>query len=547
MDHPESVRDRGPPRDWIRLDQNRGRDRMPADPGRYHERKVSYWARAAWGVLLSIVPMAGLIILGLLLWREVNKDSIEIARIDVPARLSESGLSPEVVARRLADHLERSARAARAERAQRPNTELAGTQPDLSVPIAGLSLRGLAALARDVLGLPYTAVTGEIIQLDQKMSIRLRVTGYGEVADYGNFGPADIEPMLARAAPDVWRVVRPQVYAWYVADTITDQEEVRRRLGALRTAGSVSPTTLDTVEYLTGRSLLRSRRYGEAQRLFDRLTRERPQYAPGWTGRARVLFEMGKAADALDAQRQVMVMEGQTPWVRGFMAVILEALGRYPDSLQEADATLRMDPANASARVSAVTALTALGRTEEALDRVERYQAEQPGLADNWHMMGQVYRRMGRSEDAIAAYQRAIAAERRASVTVPQSLLGIGRTLTTMNRNDEALTTLDEAEAHPQAGQTVKFIREQRARTLLRARRPQDSLTAAESALELFAFNAGPWEAKAQALEALNRREEAIAAYRKAVELGPERGFARQQLERLGAMPVAAAGSGQGG
>ena len=125
---------------------------------------------------------------------------------------------------------------------------------------------------------------------------------------------------------------------------------------------------------------------------------------------------------------------------------------------------------------------------------------------------------------------------------------GINSTVSGVGFNvSKALTTLDEAEAHPQAGQTVKFIREQRARTLLRARRPQDSLTAAESALELFAFNAGPWEAKAQALEALNRREEAIAAYRKAVELGPERGFARQQLERLGAMPVAAAGSGQGG
>jgi len=498
-------------------------------------------------VLLSIVPVAGLVILGLLLWREVNKDTIEIARIDVPARLTESGLSPEVVARRLADHLERSARAARAERAQRPNTELAGTQPDLSVPIAGLSLRGLAALARDVLGLPYTAVTGEIVQFDQKMSIRLRVTGFGEVADYGSFGPNDIEPMLAKAAPDVWRVVRPQVYAWHVADTLTDQEEVRRRLGMLRTASNVSPTTLDTVEYLTGRSLLRSQRYEEAQRLYDRLTRERPRYAPGWTGRARVLFEMGKAADALDAQRQVVVMEGQTPWVRGFMAVILEALGRYGDSLQEADATLRMDPANASARVSAITALTALGRTDEALDRVDRYQAEQPGLADNWHMFGQVYRRMGRSEDALAAYRRAIAADRRRSVTVPQSLLGIGRVLTMMHRYEEALAALDEGEAHPQAGQTVKYIREQRARTMLRARRPQDALMAADGALELFAFNPGPWEVRAQALEALGRRDDAIAAYRKAAALAPERDFARQQLERLGATPAASAGAGPGG
>ena len=54
---------------------------------------------------------------------------------------------------------------------------------------------------------------------------------------------------------------------------------------------------------------------------------------------------------------------------------------------------------------------------------------------------------------------------------------------------------------------------------------------------DAFPSSANVWDSLGEALLAANRRDEAIAAYRKALELEPEFGSAREALERLGASP----------
>lgn len=330
-------------------------------------------------IVLSTVPLVFGLAFLVLLAHEVRRDALEIARIEVPARLVEAGLTPEVVARRLGDHLERAARPARAESAMRPSTEIAGAQPDISVPVAGLSLRAVAGMVRDMLDLPQREISGEILLLEDKLSIRLRVSGHGEVADLGGFAPGEVEAMLAAAAPEAWRVLQPQVYAWHIAETVDDQEEVRRRLAALRG----ERTAADSVAYLTGQSLLRSGLPEEALGIFQALTRTRPDYAQGWYGSALALHALERCEPALAMLRRAVALHGRTVWTHLFEARLLSCLERYEEAAREIAAGRRLDGENVQARALEIELLGRLGRHREAVAAAEAWQAERPELAES--------------------------------------------------------------------------------------------------------------------------------------------------------------------
>jgi len=67
-------------------------------------------------------------------------------------------------------------------------------------------------------------------------------------------------------------------------------------------------------------------------------------------------------------------------------------------------------PPPAQARAAAAEQLAAAGRIPEAVAAYERLLLEHPGYADAWYNLGRLRRRLGRFEDALAAYGRALAA-----------------------------------------------------------------------------------------------------------------------------------------
>ena len=131
--------------------------------------------------LFAVVPAVILLLLMALVVREIHQDTIEVAPIQVPARLAETGLTAEVVALRLLDQIAAAERVVTSERVVRPNVELVGQKPDFNVPIAGISLRALADIARNLLGIAPRRVSGEIILDEDKLKLRLRLAGHGQI------------------------------------------------------------------------------------------------------------------------------------------------------------------------------------------------------------------------------------------------------------------------------------------------------------------------------------------------------------------------------
>jgi hypothetical protein len=222
-------------------------------------------------VLWAVVTVIVLTVMIILVIREIHQDTIEVAPIQVPTNLADTGLTPAVVALRLLDQIAAAERVVTSERVVRPNVELVGQKPDFNVPIAGISLRTLADIARNLIGIAPRRVSGEIILNDDKLKLRLRLAGHGQIADIGGFALNQVDELLAAGAPEVWRFVFPKLYAWHLAQTLGVETEVRERLTRMLLLDGLDADAERTVRALIGRSFLRSGRGQEAYAIFAAL------------------------------------------------------------------------------------------------------------------------------------------------------------------------------------------------------------------------------------------------------------------------------------
>jgi tetratricopeptide (TPR) repeat protein len=333
-------------------------------------RLVKLWAKVQ-AILFTVMPVIiGLVLLGLII-REVNQDSIEVAPIQVPAQLAATGLTAEVVALRLLDQIAAAERIVTSERVVRPHVELTGQKPDFTVPVAGISLRSLADIARNILGIAPRRVSGEIIQDGDKLRLRLRIAGQGQIADIGGFGINQVDALLAAGAPEVWRIIFPKLYAWHLAQTVGVETEVRERLTRMLMLEGQAPDVQLTARALIGRSFIRSGRGQDAFEIFDALVASHPKDDAYLYGRGRAHSLMGRLDAAMEDFERARQMDPTAFWVHTGIAIVMRVRGEYAKALEEINKGLTLRPDDPTAIIEKGEIMLGLGRSQEALKLVQ--------------------------------------------------------------------------------------------------------------------------------------------------------------------------------
>jgi tetratricopeptide (TPR) repeat protein len=390
-------------------------------------------------VAYGVVPV---LLIGALTWlvvTEMRRDNLEVAPIAVPARLAEAGLSPEVVANRLVDHIFSVEAAARAESVDRPNVELAGDMPDFSVPIAGLSLRSLATLMRTVLGSPPRRVSGEIVMEGDKIKLRLRLAGHRQVADIGGFGPDQVDALLAAAAPEIWRVISPRQYAWHVAHSERQEGRARDRLGRLL-VNDPDPQTEQTLRMLIGRSWVRSSRPTEALEVLDPLVQAAPDYVLARYWRGRALRALQREDEALADLRRAQKLDPKALFISVGVSEILRDRGDLQAAMAEVKKVLAEDDDDPAGLVEQAQILLQLGRMKEALASVKTALLGDPYNPAAHRIVGRVLMAQGQFIEALDAFDEAM---RHAPMAIDTHVRR-AEALMALGRRQEAALELEE-------------------------------------------------------------------------------------------------------
>jgi len=366
---------------------------------------------ALWDGLYSFVfrvaPLLLAVAFMLLLLREMRREDIEIAPIQVPAKLAEAGLSPDVVALRLLDQVILVQNTVTAERLGQQRLELAGDQPDFNVPIAGLSLRALATLLRSVFGTPSKRITGEIVLERDQLKLRLRLAGHGLIADIDGVPSDAVDRLLGMAAPEIWRVIQPRLYAWHVAQNEPNQAVVRAKMRALLRGAGGDVATENTARGLMGRSYLREGRARDAFEIAEIMIQNNPEVGAAWYLRGVAQFRLGRIEAALEDYRRAQQLDPRGIWVHVAVAEAYAQSGRLDEALTEIRKALAAQPRDPWALQYEGSILLAMNRLREAMLSVRRGLDQDPNSADLRLLLGRVLLRLGNQAEAAAAFQQA--------------------------------------------------------------------------------------------------------------------------------------------
>lgn len=259
--------------------------------------------------------------------------------------------------------------------------------------------------------------------------------------------------------------------------------------------------------------LMATRHYAEARTTFQHLTQLDPNSPFAWSRLGRACARAGAVTEALDALSEALRLNEQYAWGWHEKGLILRDNRRFAEALPCFERAAEIDPGRAWYWRHLADTLVTLRRYDDALSAYDRAIALEPGEAQAWDRRGFALERLHRFEDAIESYEKAIEA---APMLIWPRLNLIGPLLAE-GRRAEALEVSEEAVALVMAGDPQGALPWARKGQILRQlNRHDEAILAYERALNLDPGYARAWCEKGMAYAALGRRAEALAAYEKA-------------------------------
>ncbi len=140
-----------------------------------------------------------------------------------------------------------------------------------------------------------------------------------------------------------------------------------------------------------------------------------PTEAVTWTTRANVRLDRGELATALDDYDRAIEIDGSPANTHHGRGRTLQALGQFEDALVAFGDAVRRAPENGSYLADRSQAKVALGRHDEALSDLEAASLQATGVERTviHNRRGILLKQLGRLEEAVTAFDRAIAADGR--------------------------------------------------------------------------------------------------------------------------------------
>ena len=259
------------------------------------------------------------------------------------------------------------------------------------------------------------------------------------------------------------------------------------------------------------------------------------------------LHQIGRLSDAERLYEQVLAANHRDFPARYQLALLLFQSGRLPAALQAAEAALELNRESREALVLHSVVALESKRFADALISISQVTDLHPGDPDAWHSRGVILRQLERHEEAVAAFDKAIAIE-----ATPKMLIARGAALLALTRPGDALRSFDDALVLEPANAAARLYRgnalvelhrheeaialfdailaqdlrsfdawSNRGLAQYKLKRFAESLECYDKAMAIRADYATAWMNRADVLVALTRFDEALASYDEAIARNP--------------------------
>jgi tetratricopeptide (TPR) repeat protein/tRNA A-37 threonylcarbamoyl transferase component Bud32 len=207
-----------------------------------------------------------------------------------------------------------------------------------------------------------------------------------------------------------------------------------------------STTSVDALTtYWQGRSMLSSAasppQIAEAVATFERVVAFDPGYALGYAGLAEALWaqyleshDQAFARRGLQAGLQALHLDADQPAVRVAVATIYEGMGQLDDAIESLNTTLALQPNNADAHRILGRVYESRARWDDAIRELQASIAARPSW-ENYRDLGNLYFRLQRLSDAEDMFKRTLDIDPNDS----RSYVNLGALYASIPNNERAL------------------------------------------------------------------------------------------------------------
>jgi len=405
-------------------------------------------ARAIAVNLLLVALIAAIVWMA---YRESRLRVIVIYPIQVPEELSKRGYSPEVISNRIAVRL-REIDAITATRMPRERAATPGSQVDIQIPGAGLGYRATVRFIKEMLGVNDIAVTGDVIQSNDKLGMRLVVNPIGgaERSLQVDGIRDNVEALLKDAGEELERLINPYVLAGYYASieekqcsddrskcdfspsiglykqilqgdfrdahkwallgwsyVLSKRGEHELAVQKAERAAKLNPDfALAFVSWgnaLSGRS---RQDYKAAIEQYRQATDLDPKSALAFTNWGNLLMELKEWKEALVIFKRAIKADPTYALAYGGAGNALHELGRYPEASEKYRRASELDPKDERFFNGWGNALRGQKLYAEAAEKYERATELDPNYAVAFNSWGNALRELGRHKEAAEKFAR---------------------------------------------------------------------------------------------------------------------------------------------
>ena len=268
---------------------------------------------------------------------------------------------------------------------------------------------------------------------------------------------------------------------------------------------------------------LRFARYDNAERQFRRFLSMNPGHALALSSLGTALVAQKKWDEAADAYRQSIEAQPEASDEYRKLGLVYMQLGRFSESEKYLKQGLMLAPKDFSIKLNLASVFSMQGRNEDALKLLIESQEASPKEPTIRYQKGVVYLRMRETESAIAAFNEAIELD----ADMMRAHAAIAIALREADRMDEAMDYLaSQIEAHPKQ----PILHFQKAMCLSAKGDYEAAGSVIDHLVTIDSENPEAHVVQATSLLARGRTADAIGAFRKAIELGPEATTPRLKL-----------------
>jgi tetratricopeptide (TPR) repeat protein len=378
--------------------------------------------RRAAGIFepLRILVVNTLVILavfvgGFTIYKLAAKTSFVVKDISVPASLQEQGITGNVVAQRILDHISEinATAGSRKQKAEISGLDFQSTMPTINLPVGGFNMGTIVSEVRRLLGYTETVITGEVFieepkdkEQPAKYGLRLRIAGEGPL--YKSDAPEpDVQRLIELAAERIMHKFDPiNLGYFYYRQKDYDKAEETADF-------ALASSTADNYPWAyTMRGLIARDRgkLAEAARNFRVVETLDPNFGMGHVNLSGILRLDGQLDAAETAARKAIELMPQQHEGYAALALVLFDRGERDQALAEMDKGVAADPKNAQSHMAQGRLRHRLQRYEEAIESFQTSAKLQPAAAPLIRA-ADASQQLKRQEEALAFLQRATQAE----------------------------------------------------------------------------------------------------------------------------------------